>query len=144
MEGFKVIIFDLDGTLIHSAPDLQFAVNAALAALDREPLDLGTVISFIGDGVEKLVERSLEASGEVTDALRDAAMVRFLETYEQNMTTLTRPYPGVFGCLEDLKAKGAKLGICTNKPAAPTRQICNQLGLTRFFDDISGAEAGQS
>ncbi|SEW02249.1 phosphoglycolate phosphatase [Aliiroseovarius sediminilitoris] len=136
----EAIIFDLDGTLVHSAPDLQAATNVVLAALDRAPLDLQTIISFIGDGVEKLVERSLKATGEFNDSLQAEALTLFLENYEQNMTTLTRPYPGVVECLEQLCASDVPLGVCTNKPTEPARRICAELGLTRYFNVIVGAE----
>lgn len=139
----SIIIFDLDGTLIHSAPDLQAAANAALAELDRQPLDLPTIVSFIGDGVEKLVERSLDATGGSSAATKSKALAAFMDSYTQNMTTLTRPYPGVVDCLEYLKSTGAKLGVCTNKPTGPARDICEQLDLARYFDVIAGAETGQ-
>ena len=71
------VIFDLDGTLIHSAPDLQAAANVALVALDRAPLDLETTISFIGNGVEKLVERALKATGAFNDSLQADALTLF-------------------------------------------------------------------
>ena len=139
----RVIVFDLDGTLVHSAPDLHAATNVALKALGREALDLPTVISFVGNGVEKLVRRSLNATGGVSDALFKDALALFMDSYEQNMTTLTRPYPGVVDCLTQLKRDGARLGICTNKPTGPARDVCDQLNLTRFFDVIEGASAGR-
>lgn len=136
----EAIIFDLDGTLIHSAPDLQAAANVALATLGRAPLDLETTISFIGNGVEKLVERSLKATGQFSESLHADALALFLRYYEQNMTTLTRPYPGVVGNLERLHAAGVALGVCTNKPTGPAIRICEELGLARFFGVIVGAE----
>ena len=139
----RVIAFDLDGTLVHSAPDLQAATNVALRAMGRAELDLATIISFVGDGVEKLVQRSLAETGDATDALLHDALGLFMESYEQNMTTLTRPYPGVVACLTRLKADGVRLGICTNKPTGPARDICDQLELSHFFDVIEGATAGQ-
>ncbi len=140
MKRFDAVLFDLDGTLIHSAPDLRAAVNVALVELGREPLDLSKVISFIGNGVEKLVERSLVATGGATPQLLDASLKLFRESYEQNLTTLTRPFPGVEDCLRKLKSDGVKLGICTNKPTEPAKAICDQLGLGTFFDVILGAE----
>ncbi|MCX8227857.1 MAG: HAD hydrolase-like protein, partial [Sulfitobacter sp.] len=112
----KVIIFDLDGTLIHSAPDLHAAVNVTLNALGREALDLPTIISFIGNGVEKLVERSLDATGGYDAPLHETALDLFLKSYNQNMTTLTRPYPGVLAALRTFQDAGIPMGICTNKP----------------------------
>jgi phosphoglycolate phosphatase len=139
----KAIIFDLDGTLIHSAPDLHAAANAMLDTLERPALDLPTVISFIGNGVEKLVERSLDATGGSDALLRRSALEMFLTFYQKNMTTLTRPYPGVISTLQAFKDAGIPLGICTNKPTQPARDICDRLDLTRFFQVILGAEIGQ-
>ena len=140
----KAIIFDLDGTLIHSAPDLHSAANATLNALGRETLDLPTVISFIGNGVEKLVERSLNATGGYNAPLRQAALDLFLKSYNQNMTTLTRPYPGVVSALHAFRDTGVPLGICTNKPTKPAQEICDRLDLTQFFTVIAGAEDGHA
>ncbi|WP_298567877.1 phosphoglycolate phosphatase [uncultured Aliiroseovarius sp.] len=137
------IIFDLDGTLVNSAPDLQAAANVMLNDLGRAPLDLDTIITFIGNGVEKLIERSLEATGGYDDDLRRHALAVFLDTYETNMTTLTKPYPGVVNCLEQLCAAGVPLGICTNKPDGPAKAICAALGLSQFFTAIDGARPDQ-
>lgn len=136
----KSYVFDLDGTLIHSAPDLQAALNVALGQLERDPVDLATTISFIGNGVEKLVARGLRATGGCSETLHRAALEAFLQSYAQNMTTLTRPYPGVVDALARLRANGHRLGICTNKPTAPAVAICDTLGLRGYFDVIQGAE----
>ena len=142
MKNPKAIIFDLDGTLIHSAPDLHAAANATLDALDRVALDLPTVISFIGNGVEKLVERSLDATGGYDVRLKQVALELFLKFYQQNMTTLTRPYPGVVSTLQAFWDAGIPLGICTNKPTKPAQEICERLELAHFFSVITGAEDG--
>ena len=138
----KAIIFDLDGTLIHSAPDIQFAANEALKSIGRAPLDLPTIISFIGNGIEKLVERMLNATGGYDEPLRRAVLADFLEIYSNNMTTLTKPYAGVVTVLEQLRAGSISLGVCTNKPTEPAREICKHLGIADFFDVIAGAETG--
>ena len=143
MLHLKTVIFDLDGTLIHSAPDLRAAINVALGAIDRVPLELQTIVSFVGDGVEKLVERSLQKTGGLTEDLHHETLGLFLKSYTQNMTTLTRPYPGVIPFLEGLRTTGISLGICTNKPTQSAIKICDELGLARFFDAISGAEPDQ-
>ncbi|MFK7746374.1 MAG: phosphoglycolate phosphatase [Roseobacter sp.] len=135
------IIFDLDGTLIHSAPDLHAAVNVALVGLGRQPLSLETVISFIGNGVEKLVERSLAATGGGEIELHPATLDVFLKAYAADKVTLTQPYDGVLDQLTALKNAGIPMGVCTNKPQDPAREICDLLGLTHFFGDISGALA---
>lgn len=141
MKNKQAIIFDLDGTLIHSAPDLHAAMNVALHHMGRTDLSLERVISFIGNGVEKLVERSLKHTGTCTPQDQAAALGAFMHSYEQNMTTLTRTYPGVEKCLQTLRENNVALGICTNKPQGPAREICDDLGLTQYFDDITGAVA---
>jgi phosphoglycolate phosphatase len=140
MLQYKAVIFDLDGTLIHSAPDIQAAANVALKAINRGPLDLPATISFIGDGVETFVGRCLQSTGGMTTASYDETLGLFLESYTQNMTTLTQPYPGVVSCLERLRAGNYRLGICTNKLSQAAKDICDDLGLTGYFDIIAGAE----
>ncbi|QJF51654.1 phosphoglycolate phosphatase [Roseobacter ponti] len=137
----QVIVFDLDGTLIHSAPDLHAAANVALRAAGREDVSLAQVISFIGNGVGMLVERALKATGPWTAELQDGTLAAFMAFYEQNTTTLTAPYAGVTECLEELQAAGVVMGICTNKPQTPAREICEALGLSRFFGEICGARS---
>lgn len=140
MKDYETIIFDLDGTLVHSAPDLQAATNVALAKLGRAPLDLSTVTSFIGNGVDKLLERSLAATGDVSNDLQRHALEVFLDYYNSNMTVYTRPYDGVVQCLDALKADGVKMGICTNKPTGPAQAVCEQLGLDHYFLSVIGAD----
>ncbi|WP_299675917.1 HAD-IA family hydrolase [uncultured Roseobacter sp.] len=143
MAAKTTFIFDLDGTLIHSAPDLQAALNAALQEIGRGPLDLSTVITFVGNGVEKLVERGLTATGGSSPDLHRATLEAFLQIYNANGVALTRTYDGVLDQLERLTQAGKKLAICTNKPHAPARHICEELGLSRFFSVIIGATANQ-
>lgn len=138
----KAIVFDLDGTLIHSAPDLHAAANVMLVALGRDALDQPTIISFIGNGVEVLVERCLDATGG-DHGLQQRALDLFLQSYNQNMTRLTKPYPGVIAALRTFQTAGIPLAVCTNKPTKPAKDICDQLGLTAFFQVIAGAEEGQ-
>ncbi|NNE54101.1 MAG: phosphoglycolate phosphatase [Sulfitobacter sp.] len=140
MTDNRPIIFDLDGTLVHSAPDLHAALNVTLTALDRPTLDLATVISFIGNGVDKLVERGLRATGGAPEHLLREAIAGFRAYYGQNAATLTRPYPGVVDTLVGLQKAGHPLGICTNKPTEPARFICSTLRLSDYFDIIQGAE----
>jgi len=138
-EGLRHMVFDLDGTLIDSAPDLHAAVHLAHETLNRAPLDLATVTSFIGNGVETLVKRSLVATGGCTPDLHTQALDLFLRAYGADNATLTQLCPGVEACLTRLKANGVRLGLCTNKPQGPARDICQKLGLDRYFGAIHGA-----
>ncbi len=137
----KHIIFDLDGTLIHSAPDIHAAINDALMGVGRPTLSLDEVISFIGNGVETLVRRSLRATGGGDATLVADTLARFLESYNNDPSSRTVPYPDVLTCLERLQNTGRKLAICTNKPDETAQDICDALDITRYFDVIAGARA---
>jgi phosphoglycolate phosphatase len=137
----QALLFDLDGTLVDSVPDLAAAVNGVLAELGRPPLGLPQVTSMVGDGTSALVERALAASGAGDTPLR-AAHDRFLALYEADPTRLTRPYPGVPAVLEELAAAGWRLGICTNKPERATRTVLAGLDLARFFAVVLGGDSG--
>jgi phosphoglycolate phosphatase len=143
MGQVKAIIFDLDGTLIHSAPDLHAAANVMLLEMNRMTLDLATIISFIGNGVEVLVEKCLIATGDSDKLIYQKALERFLEAYAADMTTLTEPYRGVVPALEGFCLAGIPLGICTNKPEKPAKEICLLLDLTQYFKVIKGALPGR-
>lgn len=134
------IVFDLDGTLIDSAPDLHSAANKLLAEEGRPPLSLAQITSFIGNGVVKLVERVLRESGLAPD--HDGRMTeRFLAHYGAAPTALTRCYPGVRALLENLVRDGYALGVCTNKPIAPTRAILKDMDLARYFKAVTGGDS---
>ncbi len=146
MSGARAVVFDLDGTLIDSAPDLHAAANRMLAELDRPALTLAQVTSFVGNGVPKLVERCLGATGGVTGGVAggvagfDAALGRFHALYAEAPADLTRPYPGVAEALAALRDAGCALGICTNKPEAPARRILELLGMDGLFGAVIGGD----
>lgn len=133
------VIFDLDGTLIDSAPDIHAAANRVLAEAGADPLDFFTVRSFIGNGVPVLVDRII-AARSLTVA-KSELEARFLAHYEADSTTLTRLYPGVRDALSDLAGSGVRLGICTNKPEAPTRAILAAFGLQTLFSVVIGGDS---
>lgn len=135
------IVFDLDGTLVDSAGDLRAAANRMLADLDLPPLDRETVIGFIGHGVEVLVRRVLVHSGAVAEGdAYEIALAAFRRYYGADLAGETRPYPGVVALLGALNGAGVKMGICTNKPEAAARGLCDLLDLTRHFDAIVGGD----
>jgi phosphoglycolate phosphatase len=136
------LAFDLDGTLIDSAPDLRTALNRLLAELARPPVTLAQTKGFIGDGVRLLVGRALASGGmAVTDAEAGRHVARFLDIYEAMPTTPAQLYPGVARTLSRLKAEGCRLGLCTNKPQQPTETLLPQLGLGSLFDCVVGGDA---
>jgi len=134
------LIFDLDGTLVDSAPDLATALNALLAEFKKPPLTVKAIRAMIGDGAGVLVERGLAASG-LADADRPEALKRFLALYRGCLIDQTQAYPEVEATLERLIAQGYKLGVCTNKPIDPTRRILAALGLGRFFGSVIGGDS---
>ncbi|RME17179.1 MAG: phosphoglycolate phosphatase [Alphaproteobacteria bacterium] len=133
------IVFDLDGTLVDTAPDLHAAVNRMLVEEGLAPLDLPTVTSFIGNGLPKLVERVMAARGlpktrfpQIFDTVRDF--------YNAAPATHSRPMPGVVALLEKLRAAGHGLGVCTNKPEKPTLLILSLLRLDGYFTSVVGGD----
>lgn len=140
MKSF-LLIFDLDGTLIDSAPDLRAALNEMLRERERgrAPLSLAQVRQMIGDGAAALVARALAASGVDPAAAADA-LPRFLQLYEADAVRLTRPYPGVPETLAALRRRGYRTAICTNKPQHATHTVLEGLGLLALFDGIAGGD----
>ena len=134
-----LLVFDLDGTLVDSAPDLHAALNQMLRERGRPALPLPQVKRMIGDGVPALVARALAASGaDPADAA--GALPRFLELYEANATRLSRPYPKVLETLASLRQRGYRTSICTNKPQRATIAVVEGLGLGELFDGIAGGD----
>lgn len=138
---FTSVIFDLDGTLIHSAPDIHAATAQMLAEIDRPTLDLETIISMIGRGIEVLLARALTATGGRPAPDEEAKILsRFRVIYNSRLTVLTRAYDGVPEMLEQLAAAGVRLGLCTNKPEAPAREAMQALDLMRHFPVVVGGD----
>lgn len=125
------IVFDLDGTLIDSAPDIHATVNAVLRMHQVPPLTLDRVRSFIGGGVDLLWHRVIAATGLPDEAHRDL-VASFMTRYHE-ATALTRLYPNVTESLGVLADRGYPIGLCTNKPEGPTRAILDHFGLTGLF-----------
>ena len=134
------IVFDLDGTLIDSAPDIHAAANRMLAGEGLDPLDLATITSFIGNGLPKLVERVMRTSGIDPDQHARLSEIT-LDFYNAAPADLTVIYPGMRAALEQLRASGHVLGLCTNKPEVPARSILDLLGLAGLFDVVIGGDS---
>ncbi len=135
MTGELAVIFDLDGTLIDSAPDLRAALNRVLATRGMRALSAEAVRSMIGDGAKALVERAWAAQGAQAGAID---LADFLADYEANSTVETRMFPGMAKALEQLAGAGHKLAICTNKPVTATGIILQSLGLQALFPVVIG------
>lgn len=129
----KSIIFDLDGTLVDTLPDIHAASSEMLKSVNLEPLPSIQVRSFIGNGIDKLIERCLNAYG--VSRSKEAIRV-FMEYYQANPTTLSKCYENVEFVLFQLKSRGLKLGICTNKPSNLTNKVLENLSLKKYFETI--------
>lgn len=136
------VVFDLDGTLIDSVPDIHAAVGRTLEGLGQPPLPLPVVRGFVGNGVPALIERVMAARGLAPDPVARARLVEaFMGHYMAAPTALTRPYPGVVEALAALAGEGRALGLCTNKPEAATRAILDGLGLASAFAAVVGGDS---
>ena len=134
-------IFDLDGTLIDSAPDIHAAANAVLAAEGFASVTYDQARSFIGKGAGVFVQRLEQAAAGTSQPARLQRMrQRFADEYE-TAHALTRIYPGVEQALEDLRRAGWRLGLCTNKPLIPTRSILAHLGWRDLFEVVIGGDS---
>lgn len=137
----QAIVWDLDGTLIDSAPDLCLALNAVLAESGCEAIEVQSVRPMIGNGVPKLVERGYKACGrQLSGAELDEVVKRFMAYYSADPTAHTRLYPGVAETLAKLAAAGVKQGVCTNKPEKVTRSILLGLNIDRYFSGVVGGD----
>lgn len=135
------VIFDLDGTLIDSAPDIHAASNRVLAEQGFAPLTLAQVRSFIGKGVPHLVACLLRQQGEDPAGPRYARMVASFTAGYDDAVGLTTIYPGVMPALDRLAAMGCALGICTNKPHRPTLAVLRHLGMLDRFGAVIGGDS---
>jgi len=143
LSGRDVLVFDLDGTLIDSAPDLLAALNRVLEEEGCPPVTLEDVKMMVGDGAAKLVERGFAKGGAWLDGPDLARLTeRYVCYYEAIVADLTRPFPGVPETLERLADAGYRLGVCTNKPEGPAREVLQALGLLRHFKAIHGGDSG--
>ena len=133
------LIFDLDGTLIDSLPDLQGALNGMLDGLGRRRLSAAEARGMIGDGTPFLVKRALAATGGVIDI--EEAHQRFLHLYENRLARESQLYPGVGETLSAFRADGVCLGVCTNKQQTPTLAVLKAFGIADYFSVIVGGDA---
>ena len=133
------IVFDLDGTLIDSAPDIHGIANAVLAQEGRELITLVQTRDFIGNGAAVFVTKMRAARG-IGDSEQARLLADFVARYD-DAVELTQVYPGVFAALDSLKAEGHSLGICTNKPIRPCRSVLAHLKMDHYFDTMWGGDS---
>ncbi|WP_417777848.1 phosphoglycolate phosphatase [Stutzerimonas xanthomarina] len=138
----RLAMFDLDGTLMDSVPDLAAAVDKMLMLLGREPAGIARVRDWVGNGSTVLVHRALAGQLQhegVADELADEALALFMQAYSGGHE-LTTVYPGVRECLDWLRERDVKLAIITNKPAQFIEPLLEEKGLTGYFQWLVGGD----
>ena len=134
----RTLLLDLDGTLVHSVPDLAAALNRLLRVRGLAALSQSDAASMVGDGVAKLVERAFAARGRSPDA---GAVSDYSADYGAHAAVETAPYPGVVDALRSLADEGWRLAVCTNKPEAAARSLLGALGLAPWFAAVGGGDS---
>jgi len=131
----RLVLCDLDGTLVDSVPDLAYSANAMLQELGLPQRDPEAARSWVGNGVERFVKRALtgDMNAEPEGALLDSAMEKFRRHYAANLSRSSILYPGVEAGLRGLAAAGLQLACVTNKPEPFTSRLIDALGLADFF-----------
>jgi phosphoglycolate phosphatase len=141
MTSAPTLVFDLDGTLVDTAPDL---INALNFVLDREglpPVPLQSARNMIGAGARKLIERGLELEGRVAGVDDISRLTTdFIDYYAAHIADASRPFDGLENALDDLQAFGYRFAVCTNKLEWLSKRLLDQLGLSSRFSAICGAD----
>ena len=141
-EDVAAVLFDLDGTLVDSVPDLALAVDRMLAELGRAPAGEAKVREWVGNGSANLVKRALTGrmDGDVEPGLLESALTSFFAHYESVLCFNSRLYDGVEAALADLNARDLALAVVTNKPERFTLQLLETLGLAGRFAVVVGGD----
>lgn len=142
--AIKLVIFDLDGTLIDSRLDLVHSVNAALRHIGRPELPEDVIASYVGDGAPLLIQRALGGE-KVDEALVHKGLEFFLSYYREHKLDHTKLYPGIADALAAIQNSGngmpRKMAVLTNKPVNPSRAILDALGLGQYFSQVYGGNS---
>ena len=134
------ITFDLDGTLVDTAPDLVRVLNIVIAPDGLAPVPVADARSLIGFGSMAMIRQAYKnAHVPLSDPNAVNIQRRFLDIYAEDLSQISKPYPGVLDVLTRLKRAGAHLSVCTNKPGSMARPLLQQLGLAGFFERIIGS-----
>ena len=139
----RALVFDLDGTMVDSGPDLAVAANRMLDSLGLEQYEDEEIFNWLGNGANRLVQRALTggADGDPDAALFEVAFGRFLEFYREGLCVRSTPYPHVEHVLEVLKTSGFRLACLTNKPETFTTPILEALKLDRYFELVVAGDS---
>jgi phosphoglycolate phosphatase len=141
MTPSRTLVFDLDGTLVDTAPDLISALNYVLDREGLPPVPLHSARNMIGAGARKLIERGLELEGRAA-SVDDISRLTgdFIDYYAAHIADESRPFEGLETALDDLQAQGFRFAVCTNKLEWLSRRLLDQLGLSARFSAICGAD----
>jgi phosphoglycolate phosphatase len=136
------VAFDLDGTLVDTAPDLVRALNAAILPEGLPAVPVEAVRAMVGRGAKALIREAYARAGmsELDPERLDARLDVFMDVYRGGIAELSRPFPGVIDALDTLAETGARLSVCTNKPSALAVALLDALALADRFDRIIGPE----
>ncbi len=136
------LVFDLDGTLIDTAPDLAAATNHVMARLGLAAVDDKEIRPWVGHGALKMIEQAARAHGRTLSEpeLYDLFEI-FILYYSDNIAVASRPYDGVVAALTAFQHRGASLAVCTNKLERHARQVISELGLATFFSALTGRDS---
>jgi phosphoglycolate phosphatase len=137
----KALIFDLDGTLVDTAPDLHAATNHVLGLIDRPSISMAELRAFVGHGAMNLIERGVAATGDSVDqATLKKLHGQFLEYYGDNISAHSQVFEGLLGVLEAAQSHGLKLGVCTNKVERLSIKLLTELGMMQRFGSLVGGD----
>lgn len=138
----NLIVFDLDGTLVDTAPDLAATMNVLLENHGRPRLALDSVRLMVGRGARVLMQRAMAATGDpVDDAALNRLVEEFVAIYEGKIADESRPYDGVVAAIEEFRRNGHRLAVCTNKPEGLSNLLLRQLGLRDAFSALLGGDS---
>lgn len=137
----SALVLDLDGTLVDTAPDLARATNHLLAENGRRAVTLDEIRSLVGQGARKLIRRGFALTGEdLAEDRVETLFEQFIDYYGAHVSENSRPFPGVVALLERCRDAGIRLAVCTNKQEGLSLRLLADLGLTRYFSAIVGAD----
>jgi phosphoglycolate phosphatase len=141
MTSLRTVVFDLDGTLVDTAPDLINALNYILVREGMPPVPLHSARTMIGAGVRRLIERGLELDGRTVEPEDITRLTNdFIDYYAAHIADASRPFEGLEDALDDLTARGYRFAVCTNKLEWLSKLLLDRLGLSARFSAICGAD----
>lgn len=140
-QGVKCVIFDLDGTLVDTAPDLLDTLNAIFGRLGRRPIHLHEIRKIIGRGARHMIRRGSELTGDVLDENSVETLFQaYLAHYEQNISNKSRPFDGAVELLDNLQTRCIPMAVCTNKLEKLSVRLLKNLGLHHYFVAVIGGD----